>query len=156
MLKLVDLDSILTAGAVSLVVSLIVSLAVMWLKEFWIEPRKAKEVAHQQWLQDQLRFVYGPLHSAVLSMKAGRDSIPEFTVGTPINAWTQYPEITGHIIDIFSSYPHLVDNDRVLKGWIRKESELRKAKEFWLDKNAYEWFDNIENEYERIRLEIRK
>lgn len=149
---MVDIDTILTASAVSLVVS----LAIMLLKEFWIEPRKAKDAAHRQWLQDQLKLAYGPLHSAVISMKAGKDVLPAgYTEGTPLNVWSKYPEIIRRMIEIFSNYPQLVDNEKVWKGWIRKESELRKG-EFWLGGEVYEWFENIESEYDRIRSEIRK
>jgi len=58
------------------------------------------------------------------------------------------------VIEIFTNYPDLVDNDRVWKGWIRKEGELRERK-FWLGGDVYEWFDAIEEEYRRIDLELK-
>jgi len=84
---LVDVDSLLIAGAVSA----IVSFTILFLKEFWIEPRRVTREAHRQWLQDQLRLVYGPLYSAIISMKAGRKALPAgYTLGTPINIWNEY------------------------------------------------------------------
>ncbi|MGA2785672.1 MAG: hypothetical protein ABSF09_13330 [Candidatus Bathyarchaeia archaeon] len=148
---MVDVGGILVAGAVSA----LVSSAIIMVKEFWVEPRKASRQTQRQWLQDQLRFVYGPLYSAVLSMKEGKLALPQgYTVGTPINAWSRYPEIMRRIIEIFSNYPQWVDNQEVWKVWITKEGELRKG-EFWLGGEVYKWFDSIEREYDRIRLEAR-
>jgi hypothetical protein len=106
-------------------------------------------------LRDRMECVYGPLHSAVTSLKEGKEALPGgYTVGTPINAWTKYPEIMKSVIDIFSKYPNLVENERVWKGWTKKEHELR-DKKFWLGKEVYEWFDAIEEEYNRIDSELK-
>ena len=77
-----------------------------------------------------------------------------YTVGTPFNAWSKYPEIMQHIIDIFSNYPNWIDNERVWKGWTQKEHELRKG-EFWLGSEVYEWFKAIEEEYNQIDSELK-
>jgi hypothetical protein len=105
-------------------------------------------------LRDRMEYVYAPLYSAVVSMREGKDVLPKgYTAGTPFNAWSKYPEIMQRIIDIFSNYPNLVENERVWKGWTQKESELREG-EFWLGREVYEWFDAIEDEYHRIDSEL--
>ena len=106
-------------------------------------------------LRDRMQYVYGPLHSAVVSMREGKDAVPKgYTVGTPLNAWSKYPEIMQRIIDVFSKYPNLVENERVWKGWTQKEHELREEK-FWLGAEVYEWFDAIEDEYNQLDSELK-
>jgi len=104
--------------------------------------------------RERMRFVYSPLHSAIVSMREGKDDVRRgFTTGTPLHPWKDYSEIRQKIIGVFSNYIDLVDNKRVLDGWIKNEKDLRNNK-FWLGDNAYDWFDAIEEEYERINSDL--
>ena len=110
---------------------------------------------HMKRQEERMRLVYDPLHSAITSMRLDEND-PERTrtVGTPFNPWNKYPEIMRQVIDVFSRNPHLVENDRVWKGWQDNESQLRDEK-LWLGgKQLYEWFDAIEEEYRLIDSEL--
>jgi len=111
--------------------------------------------AHLERQRERMTLVYSPLHSAVVSMREGKADLRRgFTQGTPIHPWKTYPEIPQRIIDIFSSHIDLVENKRVLNGWVQNEGDLRKH-DFWLGQKAYDWFDAIEEEYSRIDLELK-
>jgi hypothetical protein len=112
--------------------------------------------AHMKRQEERMRLVYGPLYSAVSSMRQ-RENDPHrsFTVGTRFNPWTRYPEIMQKVIDVFVNFPDLVENDKVWKGWADNEDKLR-TRDFWLGgKELYEWFDAIEEEFHRIDSELR-
>jgi len=150
---MVDIDSSIVAALISALVSACISLGI----GLWVEPRNLGIEARRRRLEEQLRLVYGPLHSAILTLKSSLylgDRPEKSTLGSPLNAWSQYPDVMNHVVQIFSNYADLIDNSAVWEGWTSKEQELRK-RDFWLGKSAIEWFNVVESEYERLLAEVR-
>jgi hypothetical protein len=110
---------------------------------------------HMKRQQEQMRLVYAPLFSAVASLRLDKiDPQRRRTAGTPFNSWAEYSDIRKGIIEVFSRYPDLVENDAVWTGWQDNEPELR-SKGFWAGGDVlYKWLEAIEAEYHRIDSDL--